>query len=175
MTPSEPPLEDAEVFCQLYLNTHQAIYRYIYAMHGGPGEEVDDLTADTFLRAWRARARFRGSQEDALRWLIGIAHNLVIDSYRRQKSHGVDDELDVDLLPDLQAGLEETLMEQERLRKLLSMLQGLPDGQRELVVLHYILGWPVKQVAMHMGMLENTVSVYLKRILERIRDHWVEE
>jgi RNA polymerase sigma-70 factor (ECF subfamily) len=175
MTPPEPPLQDAEVFCQLYLNTHQAIYRYIYAMHGGPGEEVDDLAADTFLRAWRGRARFQGRQEDALRWLVGIAHNLVIDSYRRQKTRGVEEELVEDLLPSLQAGLEEALIEQERLRKLLSILQKLPEQQRELVVLHYILGWPVKQVAVHMGMLENTVSVYLKRTLERIRANWDEE
>jgi DNA-directed RNA polymerase specialized sigma24 family protein len=42
------------------------VYRLIYALHGGPAEDVEDLAAETFERAWRGRKRFR------LRWLAKV-------------------------------------------------------------------------------------------------------
>ena len=55
-------------------------------MHGGPREEVEDLTSETFTRAWKSRNKFTGDDHDALCWLFTIARNLVIDVHRRTKS-----------------------------------------------------------------------------------------
>jgi DNA-directed RNA polymerase specialized sigma24 family protein len=46
---------DAETFGQLYNRTHLILYRYIFGMLGGPIDEVEDLTSEAYLRAWKAR------------------------------------------------------------------------------------------------------------------------
>jgi DNA-directed RNA polymerase specialized sigma24 family protein len=55
------------------------------------------------------------------------------------------------------------------------ILLELPAEHREMIVLRYILGWQIKEVATHLGLLENTVSVTLRRIFQRIRDRWPSE
>ena len=78
------PLKEPGVFRNLYENRHIAVFRFIYGMHGGPKEEVEDLTMKTFTRAWRSRSRFQGTEAAAFGWLLKIARNLVIDSHRRK-------------------------------------------------------------------------------------------
>ena len=101
------PLAEAEAFAELYQRTHLVVFRFIYALTGGPQQEVEDLTADTFIRAWKARHRFEGDQEAALSWLLRIARNLVIDSHRRTKVRGVETNLEDALLITPDASPEE--------------------------------------------------------------------
>jgi len=84
------PLAEAEAFAELYQRTHLVVFRYIYGLNGGPQQEVEDLTAETFIRAWKARQRFDGGEKAALSWLLRIARNLVIDAHRRTKVRGVE-------------------------------------------------------------------------------------
>ena len=78
-------IQDAQAFSQLYERSHLIIYRFIYGMVGGPTEEVEDITAEAYLKAWKARHRFSGDEDAAVSWLIAISRNLVIDRYRRSK------------------------------------------------------------------------------------------
>jgi RNA polymerase sigma-70 factor (ECF subfamily) len=165
-------LQDANTFRRLYERAHIMVYRYIYGSLGGPVQEVEDLTAETFMRAWKARQRFDGDEEAAVGWLIQIAHNLVIDNYRRKKTRGVDEELEETQISVPQAGPEERLLIQEQVHILQWLMQSLTPEQREMIVLRYLLDWPVNRIAEHMDMLENTVSVNLRRILQRLRENW---
>src|SRR4030066_2190557 len=87
MLASRPPLQDTESFSELFSRTQIIVFRFIYGLHGGPPEEVEDLTCDTYLRAWKGWNRFSGDDHDALCWLFTIARHLVIDAHRRKKSH----------------------------------------------------------------------------------------
>jgi len=166
------PLAEAEAFAELYQRTHLVVFRYIYALTGGPQQEVEDLTADTFIRAWKARHRFEGDQEAALSWLLRIARNLVIDSHRRTKVRGVETNLKDALLIAPDASPEEQVARQEQFNALWVIISTLPPQHREMIVLRYVLGWPVKRIAAHLNMLENTTSVNLRRILQRIQRDW---
>jgi RNA polymerase sigma-70 factor (ECF subfamily) len=166
------PLQDANAFRRLYERTHLIVYRYIFGYLGGAVHEAEDLTAETFIRAWRAHQHFEGDEEAAVGWLLRIARNLVIDNYRRKKAHGVDEDLEETHLSSSQAGPEEHLLLQEQMHILQRMLLDLEPEQREMIVLRYILEWPVNRIAAHMNMLENTVSVNLRRILQRLRADW---
>lgn len=77
------PLASAEAFSHFFEATHLSVFRYIYGLHGGPAADVEDLTAEAFLRAWKARHRFSGDAHAALGWVITIARRLVIDVCRR--------------------------------------------------------------------------------------------
>ena len=67
---------------------------------------------------------------------------------------------------------EEQATNQEQFTHLWEILQDLQDDRREMLVLRYMLGWQVKQIAKFLNMEENTVSVYIRRSLEQIRHDW---
>ncbi len=165
-------LQDADTFRRLYERAHVIVYRYIYGSTGGPAQAAEDLTAETFVKAWKARQRFSGDEDAAVGWLIQIARNLVIDSYRRKKIRSGDDDPEEIQISAPEAGPEERLLVQEQVRILQGLLQNLNQEQREMIVLRYMLDWPVNRIAGHLGMLENTVSVNLRRILQRLRENW---
>jgi RNA polymerase sigma-70 factor (ECF subfamily) len=168
------PIQSAEAFHRLYICTHLFVFRYIFGLHGGPTEDVEDLTAETYTRAWKSRKRFSGDDSAALGWLLKIARNLVIDKSRRRESkiYKLDIEQHVIVHPDI--GPEEKVTKHQQLQILWSLLNQLPPQSREIVVLRYILGWQVKEIAAHLEMAENTVSVNIRRIIQRLRRDWPE-
>jgi RNA polymerase sigma-70 factor (ECF subfamily) len=68
-------LRAPECFGALFDRHAPAIYRYI-ARRLGP-DAADDLVAETFLAAFRQRARYDQAQASALPWLYGIATRLI--------------------------------------------------------------------------------------------------
>ena len=96
MRASHSPLLNPEAFSLLYDRTHTTIFRFIFGIHGGPIEQVEDLTADTYFRAWRARHRFAGDERDAICWLFTIARHLVIDTYRHKKASSAEQSIRLD-------------------------------------------------------------------------------
>lgn len=164
------PIESPAGFKDLYERSRMAVFRYIFALTGGPQDDVEDLTAETFLRAWKARHRFEGDPNSAIGWLIQIAKRLVIDSHRRSLQTARD------RIPDPPAGpaLEQIVIDDEQHRFLLTLLDGLPDEQREIIILRYVLGWRVNEIARHMDVTENNVSVTIHRTLSRLKEKWME-
>jgi RNA polymerase sigma-70 factor (ECF subfamily) len=177
----QPPLQDPEAFSNLYDRTQIIVFRFIYGLHGGPIEDVEDLTGDTFFRAWKGRLHFTGDEHDALCWLFTIARHLVIDVHRRKKRRDEEampplDETNFEIQATSGAeSPEEQAATQEQFKHLWSSLQKLADDKREMLVLRYLLGWKVKQIADYMHKEENTVSVSIKRCLEQIRHDWSDE
>ncbi len=166
---SKSPFATPSSFSALYERNHLPVFRYIFGLTGGPQEDVEDLVAETFLRAWKARNRFEGTEDAATGWLIRIAKRLVIDDYRRtlKATRVAPIEPQSDTLPELAA----MLCEQNVF--LLKLLGELPDGQREILVLRYMLGWRVSDIADHVGMTENNISVTIHRSLSRLREQWL--
>jgi RNA polymerase sigma-70 factor (ECF subfamily) len=181
MPSSQPSLQDTESFSNLFLRTQLIIFRFIFGLHGGPLEDVEDLTSDTYMRAWKSRSHFFGDDHDALCWLFTIARHLVIDAHRKKKTHPdnssfetMDDATINSILISTQHSPEEMAVTREQFIHLWIVLQGLPDERREMLVLRYMIGWQVKQIASYLKMEENTVSVYIRRSLEQIHRDWIE-
>ncbi len=171
------PLSAASDFAAFYERLHLPVFRYIYGLTGGPREEVEDLTADVFARAWKARHTFddRASDEEsgaALGWLLKIARRLVIDAYRRQRVRTVDEQTDLGELPALEIHPEQAALVEEQRQTLWRLLQDLPEEPREILVLRYLLGWRVSQIALYLGKPENTLSVSIRRALKRLQQAW---
>jgi RNA polymerase sigma-70 factor (ECF subfamily) len=161
-------------FSAFYERTHLPVFRYVYGLTGGPQEDVEDLTAEAFMRAWRARRAFQGDEEAALGWLMKIARRLVIDDYRRRKARPVTEGEIPDKIPAANSQPEEFAVTEEEQHVLWSLVRVLPDEPREMLVLRYLLGWRVNQIAEYLEIPENTVSVNIHRTLERLRQQWLQ-
>ncbi|MEV8104722.1 sigma-70 family RNA polymerase sigma factor [Streptomyces sp. NPDC088135] len=79
-------LEEPEIFAGLYDRHAPDIHRYA-ARRLGEGA-ADDITAETFLIAFRSRHRYDGSHRSARPWLYGIAAHL-IGKHRRSEERGL--------------------------------------------------------------------------------------
>lgn len=175
--PNATPL-DAASFALLYERTHCTIFRFIYSLQGGTIQEAEDSTAETYLRAWKARHRFKGDADMALRWLFRISRNLVIDLHRRHKVRGpvesIEDPVNYFSLNDTMASPEQVTSAREQFRILWQLLHDLTLEKRELILLRYMFGWSIKEIALYQNELENTISVRLRRVLESLRSQWPE-
>ena len=156
---------------QIVYERHRlSVFRYVYGLMGGPQDEAEDLTAETFLRAWKARHRFQGDMDTAIGWLLSIAKRLVIDNYRRSRhtTSELPSDLRVELTP------EQVALSDDQTQFLFPLLKDLSHEQREILSLRYMLGWRVGDIARHVGMTENNVSVIIHRSLARLREKWLE-
>jgi RNA polymerase sigma-70 factor (ECF subfamily) len=168
-------IPNAEAFARLYEETYLIVFRYIYGLSGGPLQEVEDLTAETYTRAWKTRQRFRGDEGAALGWLLRIARNLAIDLARRRKARPLDENTSIEFLTDPNLAPEADVILHEQIVILWRMLGALPEDMREMLVLRYILGWQIKQIAAYLQMNENNVSVTIRRALKSLQRDWPQE
>src|SRR5439155_3939611 len=86
---------DAEAFTELYDRNVVRVYRHIYYLVNDI-REAEDLTAQTFLKAWEAIDRYKERGAPIIAWLLRIAHNLTISFLRSRREHGVLDEAFID-------------------------------------------------------------------------------
>ena len=67
---------------------------------------------------------------------------------------------------------EADVITREQIAILWKMLGMLNTDVREMLVLRYMLGWQVRQIARHLGINENTVTVTIKRALKSLQRDW---
>src|ERR1700761_3754924 len=67
----------------VYAHQLPRIYNY-FRFRVGPGQDVEELTARTFEKAWRARAQYRRDLAGFSTWLFAIARNVVTDHLRSE-------------------------------------------------------------------------------------------
>lgn len=165
-------IQNAREFSSFYEQTHLNVFRYVMTLSSGDQIESEDITADAYLRAWSNRESFVGNEDEALRWVITIARNVLIDRRRFNKHDLIPVELDdslEDTLSGDDANIEEVLIGKENIQNVLNAIYQLPFRQREILTLRYMLGWRVQVIAAHLKLSENAVSVGLRRALKLIQ------
>jgi RNA polymerase sigma factor (sigma-70 family) len=140
----------------------------------GRWADAEDVTAESFLRAYRALSGYRRDQVLALRprsWLLTIALNLwrnqQRDAARRPVYEPWEQALDP---PDSRPGVADTVGLRETERELAALLAVLPPDQRAAVVLRHVVELPVAEIATVLGRPAGTVKSDISRGLRRLRE-----
>jgi RNA polymerase sigma factor (sigma-70 family) len=79
----DPRPSSTSAFEQMVTDHLGVVYRMAVRL-AGRTQEAEDMTQDTFLRAWRSRHTFR-PETNAKAWLLRILHNVNIDRFRAGK------------------------------------------------------------------------------------------
>jgi len=139
---------DSRAFAQLYDRYVDKIYKYIYYKTGASAS-VDDLTAQVFLKAWESIGNYRWTEHPFAAWLFRIAHNLVIDYYRtRRETVPLEDlALEDNITPPLDE-LAQSHLTSAMLRQAIAQLT---EDQQQVIVLKFIDGYEIDQVAKLLG------------------------
>lgn len=155
-------MEDFEAIVREHRGTVYRVARRMLRSH----EEADDVTQETFVRAWRALPGFRG-EAPVRAWLLRIALNLVRNRVtRRPPEDPIDDALD----PGSTDGGAEGEAERDEARAAVRRaVAGLPPRQREVVILKVFSEMTYEDVAGAMGLTEGAVKAHLHQAVANLR------
>ncbi len=126
------------------------LYGFILRMMEGRGD-ADDIFQETWARAIRNLPRFRTG--NLLSWLFRIAHNLVIDEFRRKSRHGEstpsgnEGEPAIEHVPDPSRGPDKILAAKEIGETIRGLVAQLPREQREVFLMRTEGGLSFRDIA----------------------------
>ncbi len=164
--PRGPCLDRHQVadYCERY---YGAIYRYI-VYRVNHRTDAEDLASEVFVRALESRGSVRVSM---LGFLYRIAENLITDYYRRSASRRrvLDSETDIDTLS--LAGHDRDPAEWVDLIECLKTLTG---EQYQVIVMRFLEGYPIEEVAAALGKTPGAVKALQFRALTKMRETLVE-
>lgn len=135
------------------------------------------LTQDTFLKAWRSQASFRGECAPGT-WLMRIAINLLRDHVRggkykfwkRAAVEAVDAVALAEVLPSGERGAERAMLARERVAAVWKQVEALSEKQRTVFLLRHVEEMELAEIATATGLPLATVKTHLYRALERVRN-----
>jgi len=162
---------DPVVLGELFERYHRDIFWYLY-YRVGDMHIAEDLTSEVFLRMLSALPGYRPISTSFQAWVFQIARNLSIDHYRRS-NHRQDIELGEDLPveSDDPLNMVEQGLTAERLHQALTLL---PDSQRDVLILRFINGLPIGDVAQALHKSEDAIKGLQRRGLNALRDRLAE-
>lgn len=163
---------DSNAFSEIVARYQDRIYRFLVRLTRSP-DAAQDLTQDTFLRAYQSLARWRPDAQFKT-WLFQIARNLAFDRLRREKRVVfVELEEDFPLQEDPAAGPDTLLETAQRYRLLETALAQLPAEHREILLLREIEEMTYDEIALVLKLNLGTVKSRIARarvaLLARIK------
>jgi RNA polymerase sigma-70 factor (ECF subfamily) len=159
---------DEEALGELYDRYEAKIYSYVYRRTGEPSL-AEDLTAQVFLKMLEAIQKRKAWRSSFSGWLYRIAHNLVIDHYRRRDRQ---QQVSLDDAPVLPAETDNPVHAAElRLSadRLLSAINRLTGEQAQVVCLRFLEGYSINEVATMMDKTEGAIKALQYRAMATLR------
>jgi RNA polymerase sigma-70 factor, ECF subfamily len=167
---------DATAFEVLYARWRGPLYRYFLRQCGHTGQ-ADELFQDVFMRVIGATASYEPTARFST-WLFRIAHNRLVDHWRKTGRDPVDPfpsgEDSEDCAPDAPApesSAPDRQAEQRQLGEaLLAALNALPEVQREAFLLAEEGGLTLEEIASISGVGRETVKSRLRYATDKLRN-----
>lgn len=149
---------DHDAFGELFRRHYGAVFRV--ARSRLPHALAEDAAAETFARAWKALPRYRRTGAPFVSWLYGIARHVVSDMARADQRTDPRQQIDTEPVDPWPAG-DDGL----RLREAMA---SLPDEQRRVIELKYLLGLTNVEVAAALGKKPGAVNTQQWRALRAL-------
>ena len=136
-----------------------------------------DVIQQTCLSVHKQIGGFTGNDPaEFVAWLRLIhernIHNAARDQLQVQKrAAGREETLEPADFAGRQATPSQIVMRDEEATRLKQAMQLLPEGEREVVRLRYFEGWPLSQIAEHLGLTQNAVAWQLRRSMKSMKKH----
>ena len=160
---------DATSFAELYERFYDKIFRYVrFKTSSSP--DAEDITEEVFLRMLESINSFKWKGHPFSSWLFRIAHNLIVDYFRKSarhktapleearahvgaSSHDMDQHLDIKL----------------SVERVQQVMVELTDLQKEIMSLRFGAGLSVRETAEATGKNENAVKASQHAAVKKLR------
>ena len=148
-------------FHQLYESYAADVYRFAYWL-AGDSAEAEDITAETFVRAWVKHSSIR--TETLKAYLFTIARNLYLEDQRnmpQQISLG-------DFYPDPSPNPEQVVEVKFEIRRIQNFLQTLPEIDRTAFILRVQHELPYAEIARALEISLSAAKVKVHRVRKKL-------
>jgi RNA polymerase sigma factor (sigma-70 family) len=144
------------------LNRHKSsIHSYIYFIVRNK-DLTEDIFQETFVKAIVTIKQGRYTENGKFKaWITRIAHNLIIDNFRQERSENTisNDDMEVDLFNNMKlcdGTVEDMMVNRQVLADVRRLVKYLPDNQREVLEMRYYQDLSFKEIADLTGVSINT-------------------
>ena len=148
-------------FGELYESYAPDVFRFALWL-AGDSDEAEDITSETFIRAWARHGAIR--TETLKAYLFTIARNLFLQRQRRRKRHVLLD----DTHPDPAPGPERLLESRLALLRVQSVLQTLPEVDRTAFILRVQHELPYAEIARVLELSLSAAKVKVHRVRKKL-------
>lgn len=155
---------DMDSFELLYQRYRAPLYRYVSRQLREPAA-ANDLFQEIWEKIVKARRQYRPSAPFRA-WLFRIAHNSVVDHYRRRRESSA---VPVETLAGETRGPDGSLEAEHRASQLARAVAGLPPEQREVVLLRLESGLGIKAIAEICGVGAETAKSRLRYAVDKLK------
>jgi RNA polymerase sigma-70 factor (ECF subfamily) len=168
---------DRAALDQLLRRCSPLLVRYCRARLGGRRvglQSAEDVAQDVAFALCQALPRFREIDTPFMAFVYGIARNKVVDAFR---SAGRDRSEPTDQVPervDAEGGPEQQVLGSSAFGDLMTLVDRLPEQQREIITLRVIGQLTSEETAQAVGSTPGAVRVAQHRALQKLR-RWLEE
>lgn len=136
---------------------------------------AEDIFQDTFIKVVRSLNLGKYTDNGKfISWVMRIAHNLIIDHYRREKNLNTfsNDASDVDHFNSPKfsdENIEDFMINEQILNEVRELIEELPDDQKQVVIMRHYLGLSFKEIADQTDVSINTALGRMRYALINLR------
>ncbi len=150
-----------DAFRQLVTRYQRPVMAYLTKRLGDP-EAAAEIAQESFVRAYFRLDTLRKG-ESFLSWLLGIAHNVMLETFRRhRRQRPLAAAVDPIAPSDSQSNEDDS--------ELAEIVAGLPEIYREVTILRYFGGLSCAEVSNRLGIPLGTVTKRLSRAYQLLRE-----
>ena len=162
------PAAGSEAVGELFDRYHESVFRYVWSRVSNP-RLAEDLTGDVFTRVVINLPKYHYTGTPFLAWLYRIARNLIIDHHRstRYQEH-----LPIEQVENLhtpEKNPAQIVENQIYIEQVQAAIQGLKPFKQDVLILRFIVGLPLKEVASVLGRPIDSIKVTQHRALKELR------
>ena len=162
-----PQTEQKQWFAREVQPHEHALRTWLRRNHPTLGQELDDIVQESYLRLIRAKSA--GPIHCARTYLFGIARYVALGIHRKQKNICF---TPVNELPESNTIVSNDdvvamVTHNQELALTAEAIKRLPDRCREVVTLHTIEGLSYREIAVRLGLAEETVRVQMARAVKK--------
>ena len=138
---------------------------------------AEDIFQDTFFKVIKSLKKGKYNEQGKfLPWVMRIAHNLVIDHFRKSKRISIiqnikkDSDFDIlNLISDESKNFEKNILKKEQFKELNYIIDKLPEDQKEVLIMRYYEDLSFKEIADKTNVSINTSLGRMRYALINLR------
>jgi RNA polymerase sigma factor (sigma-70 family) len=160
---------------EILIHRHKSrVYSYILLIVKNQ-ELAEDIFQETFIKVIRSLKRGKYVENGKfISWVLRIAHNLVIDHFRREKQQGTvsNDSMDVDIFNSPKFSedtIEDQMVNSQILSEVKELIKDLPEDQQQVIYMRHYMGLSFKEIADQTNVSINTALGRMRYALINLR------
>jgi RNA polymerase sigma-70 factor (ECF subfamily) len=168
-------IEGNQTSLEILIHRHKSrVYSYILLIVKNQ-ELAEDIFQETFIKVIRSLKRGKYVENGKfVSWVLRIAHNLIIDHFRKEKLQGTisNDGLEMDIFNSRKFSedtIEDHMVNRQILCEVRELVRELPEDQQQVIYMRHYMGLSFKEIADQTGVSINTALGRMRYALINLR------